>query len=104
MCDTIGVTTGNSNLFHALYGAYNVHILDMSRIENVTQVLGKVHKLHLLMRVTPSNMGNNMCAFFHFRLYGFKIHPLAYELQYQAAANYKSSRPMHSIGYGSNKR
>ena len=37
MCDTIGVTTGNSNLFHALYGAYNVHILNMSHVEKITQ-------------------------------------------------------------------
>lgn len=37
-----------------------------------------------------------------FRLYGFKIHPLAYQLQYQAAANFKM--PMRGIGYNNGKR
>ncbi len=37
-----------------------------------------------------------------FRLYGFKIHPLAYQLQYQAAANHKI--PMRGIGYNNGKR
>lgn len=32
------------------------------------------------------------------RLYGFKIHPLAYQLQYQAAANFNA--PMRSGGFG----
>lgn len=30
----------------------------------------------------------NFC--FYFRLYGFKIHPMAYQLQLQAASSYKS--------------
>ena len=36
---------------------------------------------------------------FDFRLYGFKIHPLAYNLQYQAASNFKMPMRMsHSSG------
>jgi len=32
--------------------------------------------------------------YFYFRLYGFKIHPLAYQIQQQAAANFKApARP-----------
>ena len=37
------------------------------------------------------------------RLYGFKIHPLAYELQYQAATNFKT-RPMHVMSFSGNCR
>ena len=38
----------------------------------------------------------------YFRLYGFKIHPLAYQLQFQAAANFKV--PMRGIGHNNSKR
>jgi hypothetical protein len=41
------------------------------------------------------------------RLYGFKVHPSAYELQYQAAANFKARPTTHSttsVNYTNNKR
>ena len=38
------------------------------------------------------------CSLFFSRLYGFKIHPVAYQLQLQAAANFKMpSRSMMSM-------
>lgn len=37
-----------------------------------------------------------------FRLYGFKIHPLAYQLQYQAASNFKA--PTMRMNYNGGKR
>lgn len=40
--------------------------------------------------------------FGRFRLYGFKIHPLAYQLQYQAAASFKM--PMRGMGHNNSKR
>uniref|UniRef100_A0A8D3CMA7 Casein kinase II subunit beta n=1 Tax=Scophthalmus maximus TaxID=52904 RepID=A0A8D3CMA7_SCOMX len=36
------------------------------------------------------NQRNNHVAFIFFRLYGFKIHPMAYQLQLQAASSFKS--------------
>lgn len=36
------------------------------------------------------------------RLYGFKIHPLAYQIQQQAAANFKA--PLRSLSYNNGKR
>jgi hypothetical protein len=39
---------------------------------------------------------------FLFRLYGFKIHHLAYQIQQQAAANFKA--PMRTMSYNSGKR
>jgi casein kinase II subunit beta len=36
------------------------------------------------------------------RLYGFKIHPLAYQIQQQAAANFKA--PMRTMTYNNGKR
>ena len=36
------------------------------------------------------------------RLYGFKIHPMAYQLQQQAAANFKV--PMRAMTYNNGKR
>jgi len=40
-------------------------------------------------------------------LYGFKVHPLAYELQFQAAANFKTRPTTHSttsVSYANSKR
>lgn len=40
-------------------------------------------------------------------LYGFKVHPLAYELQFQAAANFKTRSMTHSttsVSYANSKR
>jgi casein kinase II subunit beta len=39
---------------------------------------------------------------FSSRLYGFKIHHLAYQIQQQAAANFKA--PMRTMSYNSAKR
>ena len=36
------------------------------------------------------------------RLYGFKIHHLAYQIQQQAAANFKA--PMRAMSYNNGKR
>lgn len=38
----------------------------------------------------------------HFRCLGFKIHPMAYQLQQQAAANFKA--PLRSMAYNNGKR
>ena len=46
-------------------------------------------------------VNKNCLSFVCFRLYGFKIHPLAYQLQYQAAANFK---PMRGLGHNNSKR
>lgn len=40
--------------------------------------------------------------FYTHRLYGFKIHPLAYQLQYQAASNFKA--PTMRMNYNGGKR
>lgn len=39
---------------------------------------------------------------YHDRLYGFKIHPLAYQLQHQAASNFKA--PTMRMNYNGGKR
>ena len=38
----------------------------------------------------------------HLHLCGFKIHPLAYQLQYQAASDHEI--PIQGIGYNNGKR
>ena len=51
----------------------------------------------------PLAFGNASRLFlFHSRLYGFKIHHLAYQIQQQAAANFKA--PMRTMSYNSGKR
>ncbi|VUZ41759.1 unnamed protein product, partial [Hymenolepis diminuta] len=53
---------------------------------------------HMLFAVHPEYRPKRAPKQFVARLYGFKIHPLAYQLQYQAAANFKA--PMRSGGFG----
>ena len=36
------------------------------------------------------------------RLYGFKIHPMAYVIQQNASSNYKA--PLRALNYGNGKR
>nr|AAP06476.1 similar to NM_009975 Casein kinase II beta subunit in Homo sapiens [Schistosoma japonicum] len=43
---------------------------------------------HMLVLVHPEYRPKRASKQFTARVYGFKIHPLAYQLQYQAAANY----------------
>lgn len=44
----------------------------------------------------------NQKKFLFIRLYGFKIHPLAYQIQQQAAANFKA--PSRTMTYNNGKR
>ncbi|KAH8873334.1 Casein kinase II subunit beta [Schistosoma japonicum] len=43
---------------------------------------------HMLFLVHPEYRPKRASKQYIARLYGFKIHPLAYQLQYQAAENY----------------
>jgi len=40
--------------------------------------------------------------FLFFRLYGFKIHPLAYQIQQQSASTFKA--PLRALNYNNGKR
>lgn len=54
---------------------------------------------HMLFMVHPEYRPKRPANQFVARLYGFKIHPLAYNLQYQAASNFKMPMRMsHSSG------
>jgi len=53
---------------------------------------------HMLFMVHPEYRPKKPSNNFVARLYGFKIHPMAYSLQQQAAANFK--QPVRAIGYG----
>ncbi|WAR31475.1 CSK2B-like protein [Mya arenaria] len=57
---------------------------------------------HMLFMVHPEYRPKRPANQFVPRLYGFKIHPLAYQLQFQAAANFKM--PMRGIGHNNSKR
>lgn len=57
---------------------------------------------HMLFMVHPEYRPKKPTSQFVPRLYGFKIHPLAYQLQQQAAANHKPIRPITYAN--SNKR
>ena len=46
---------------------------------------------HMLFMVHPEYRPKRPINQFVARLYGFRIHPMAYQLQYQAAANFKRS-------------
>jgi hypothetical protein len=46
---------------------------------------------HMLFMVHPEYRPKRPTNQFVARLYGFKIHTMAYQLQYQAAANFKQS-------------
>ncbi len=46
---------------------------------------------HMLFMVHPEYRPKRPTNQFVARLYGFKIHSMAYQLQYQAAANFKQS-------------
>ncbi|CAF0796162.1 unnamed protein product [Rotaria sp. Silwood1] len=48
---------------------------------------------HMLFMVHPEYRPKRPTNQFVARLYGFKIHSMAYQLQYQAAANFKQSNP-----------
>lgn len=49
----------------------------------------------------PPSLSSFFCLFIY-RLYGFKIHPMAYQMQQQAAANFKA--PMRAMAYNNGKR
>jgi len=55
---------------------------------------------HMLFMAHPEYRPKKPQQSFTARLYGFKIHPLAYQLQQQAASNFK--QPVRAIGYGRN--
>ena len=55
---------------------------------------------HMLFMAHPEYRPKKPNNSFVPRLYGFKIHPLAYQLQQQAAANFK--QPTRGMGYGRN--
>lgn len=44
---------------------------------------------HMFFMVHPEHRPKRPTNQFIARLYGFKIHPMAYQLQYQAASNFK---------------
>lgn len=58
---------------------------------------------HMLFMVHPEYRPKRPANQFVPRVYGFKIHPLAYQLQYQAAANFKPL-PVRSVSYNNGKR
>lgn len=53
---------------------------------------------HMLFLVHPEYRPKRPTNQFVPRLYGFKVHPLAYQLQYQAAANFKA--PLRNVYNG----
>ncbi|XP_050731117.1 casein kinase II subunit beta isoform X1 [Eriocheir sinensis] len=57
---------------------------------------------HMLFMVHPEYRPKRPANQFVPRLYGFKIHPMAYQIQQQAAANFKA--PMRAINYNNGKR
>lgn len=57
---------------------------------------------HMLFMVHPEYRPKRPANQFVPRLYGFKIHPLAYQIQQQAAANFKA--PMRTLSYNNGKR
>lgn len=57
---------------------------------------------HMLFMVHPEYRPKRPTSQFVPRLYGFKIHPLAYQLQQQVAANFKA--PIRGMNYGNGKR
>ncbi|XP_059176587.1 casein kinase II subunit beta-like [Physella acuta] len=57
---------------------------------------------HMLFMVHPEYRPKRPANQFVPRLYGFKIHSLAYQLQYQAATNFKM--PLRGTGHPNSKR
>ncbi|KAJ2946697.1 hypothetical protein O0L34_g12755 [Tuta absoluta] len=57
---------------------------------------------HMVFMVHPEYRPKRPASQFVPRLYGFKIHPLAYQIQQQAAANFKA--PLRSLSYNNGKR
>ena len=57
---------------------------------------------HMLFMVHPEYRPKRPANQFVPRLYGFKIHHLAYQIQQQAAANFKA--PMRTMSYNNGKR
>uniref|UniRef100_T1I5E7 Casein kinase II subunit beta n=1 Tax=Rhodnius prolixus TaxID=13249 RepID=T1I5E7_RHOPR len=57
---------------------------------------------HMLFMVHPEYRPKRPTTQFVPRLYGFKIHPLAYQIQQQAAANFKT--PLRAMSYNNGKR
>ncbi|KAI8428578.1 hypothetical protein MSG28_007328 [Choristoneura fumiferana] len=57
---------------------------------------------HMVFMVHPEYRPKRATVQFVPRLYGFKIHPLAYQIQIQAAANFKA--PLRSLSYNNGKR
>lgn len=66
--------------------------------QNDVRVFDHIKKTNYPMRCTLSVQLKP----FPRRLYGFKIHPLAYQIQQQAAANFKA--PLRSLTYNNGKR
>ncbi|KOB69793.1 Casein kinase 2 beta subunit [Operophtera brumata] len=57
---------------------------------------------HMVFMVHPEYRPKRPASQFVPRLYGFKIHPLAYQIQQQAAANFKA--PLRTLTYNNGKR
>ncbi|CAB4056865.1 CSNK2B [Lepeophtheirus salmonis] len=57
---------------------------------------------HMLFMVHPEYRPKRPASQFVPRLYGFKIHQLAYQIQQQAAANFKT--PLRALSYNNAKR
>ncbi|KPJ19976.1 Casein kinase II subunit beta [Papilio machaon] len=57
---------------------------------------------HMVFMVHPEYRPKRPASQFVPRLYGFKIHPLAYQIQQQAAANFKA--PLRNLSYNNGKR
>ncbi|KAG8297991.1 Casein kinase II subunit beta [Homalodisca vitripennis] len=57
---------------------------------------------HMLFMVHPEYRPKRPANQFVPRLYGFKIHPLAYQIQQQAAANFKA--PLRALNYGNSTK
>ena len=67
----------------------------------MSEVHGGLHP-HMLFMVHPEYRRKRPANQFIPRLYGFKIHHLAYQIQQQAVANFKA--PMRTMSYNSRKR
>lgn len=57
---------------------------------------------HMLFMVHPEYRPKRPTNQFVPRLYGFKIHPMAYQIQQQSAASFKA--PMRAVNYNNGKR